>query len=298
MHTEPLAQQGRRQGRISGHHAQGTGIDPLADAPHVQVRQARVTRFRMGFHHLTDLRHDRVVHFPVQQNHRCLGNQVPGPDGHQHCPDDTHDRIKPGPAPEQATDQRDNGQHRGGRVGQDMHIGGLEVQVVLVHGVPVVRAVVMPMAVALIVMVRLAQQQRADQVDGQTHDGHHDGFAVLNGLWRGQSLEGAKHHQGCHTQQEDRAGKAGQDLDLPGAERKPRITRIAPCRGIGEGTEPDGHGMRTHVPAIGQQGHRVEPPAREDLGHHHGGRNAHHPPGAALGGLAAVVKDVVVDECR
>ena len=147
---------------------------------------------------------------------------------------------------------------------------------------------------AVIVMVRLAENQRADDVDHQPEDGDHDRFLVLDRLRRDDPLDRADHHHHGHAKQEDGAGEAAQHLDLPGAEREARVLGVAPGRGVGHRRKADRHGMGAHVPAVRQQGHRVVPPAGGDLDHHHGGGDPHHHPRAALGGIVAGVKDVVV----
>ena len=53
--------------------------------------------------------------------------------------------------------------------------------------------------------------------------------------------------------------------------------------------------MRTHVPAIGQQRHRVVPPARHDFDDHRRGGDPHHHERTALGDRTALVEDVVVN---
>ena len=145
------------------------------------------------------------------------------------------------------------------------------------------------------VMMGVTQDPGTNQVDGQADDRDHDSFLVGNGLGRQQALDRPDHHECGHAQQKHSTGKTAQHLDLPGAKGKSGVAGVPTGRGVGHGGQPNGHCVGAHVPPVGQQGHGVEPPPRQDFGHHHGGRDPHHPPRAALGGLVADVKDVVVD---
>jgi len=141
-------------------------------------------------------------------------------------------------------------------------------------------------------VVRAAQDQGAGQVHHQPDDRHGHGLLVVDGLRTDHALDRAEHHQRGNAKQEDSAGKARQHFDLPGAEGKAGIGGVAARGGIGEGAQTDGQRVRAHVPAIGQQRHRVEPQAGGDLHEHRDGGNHHHEPRAALGGLVAGIEDV------
>jgi hypothetical protein len=120
-----------------GHQGQGAGIDLLADAPDVQIGDAGFLAVGAGLDDLADLVDHRVVHLAVEQHLAGVADQPLRPQRHQHRADNAHQRIQPGPAVEPATQQRDDRQHRGRCIGDHMHIGGAQVQVV-VPGVRVV----------------------------------------------------------------------------------------------------------------------------------------------------------------
>ncbi len=100
-----------------------------------------------------------------------------------------------------------------------------------------------------------------------------------------------EHHPG-HADQREGAGVAGQDFDFPGTEGKARVAGVFACGSISKRRETDGQGVRAHVPAIGEHGHGIEPPAGDDFEHHGGKRDPEHAAGIALG--AGVADGVVV----
>ncbi|MNK26344.1 hypothetical protein D3C87_446780 [compost metagenome] len=144
------------------------------------------------------------------------------------------------------------------------------------------------------VIVRMPQQPRADQVHHQAQHRDRDGFGVVDGHGRPQPLQRADHHERGDAEQQQRAREAAEHLDLPGAEGKARVAGVAPRGGVGKGAQADGQRVRAHVPAVGQKRHGVEPPAGADLDHHHGGGDPHHEAGAAFGGGIAGAEMVVV----
>ena len=157
---------------------------------------------------------------------------------------------------------------------------------------PVILVIIMMLPVIMVMC--LAKNECGYQVDQQAQHRDDDGFLVLDRLGRQDALDGAHHHHEGHAQEEDGAGETPQHLDLPGAKGEPRVPGVAPRRSVSHRRQADGHRMRAHVPAVGQQGHGVVPPAGGDLDHHHGGGDPHHQTRAPFGGLAANVKDVIV----
>ena len=126
--------------------------------------------------------------------------------------------------------------------------------------------VVVPVCVAVpAVVVRLAEDQRARQVDDQAKRRDRHCLRVVDGSGRQQPLHRTDRHQRGDAEQEQGAGVAAQHLDLPGAEGEARVVAVAPRAGVGERGQPQRQRMRAHVPAVGQQRHRVEPPAAGDL---------------------------------
>mmetsp|Transcript_21552 Transcript_21552/g.83839 ORF Transcript_21552/g.83839 Transcript_21552/m.83839 type:complete len:271 (+) Transcript_21552:963-1775(+) len=256
----------------------------------MQVGNQRLARRTALGDHLADLVDDRVVHLAVQQHAAGLGNQALGPDRHQHRTHQAHHRVQPGPAQPPAAGQRRDGGHRRGRIGHDMQIGRLEIQVVVV----VMVVVPVRMARVVAVVMRLAEDEGTDEVHHQPQHRHGHRLGVVDGLGPEQALDRAINHQRHHAEQEDGTRKAAQHLDLPGAEGEARVARMPARRAVGPGAQADGHGVAAHVEAIGQQRHRVGEPAHHDLDRHHHQRDPHHPARAALGSGVAGVEDMVV----
>ncbi len=64
---------------------------------------------------------------------------------------------------------------------------------------------------------------------------------------------------------------------------------------VSERRQADRHRVRTHVPAVGEQRHRVEPRTGDDLHQHHRRGNPHHQARAPLCRIIAVVEDMHVN---
>ncbi|MNC27829.1 hypothetical protein D3C75_760170 [compost metagenome] len=140
----------------------------------------------------------------------------------------------------------------------------------------------------------VVQPPRAQQVHTQADCGDGDGFVVVDGRGHPQAFQRLHGHQRGDAEQGDGAGIAGQDLDLPGAEGEARIVRVAPCAAVGEHRQAQCQRVRAHVPAVGQHGHGVEPPATDDLHQHHADGEPHRAAGVAFGQRIAVVEAVLV----
>ena len=143
--------------------------------------------------------------------------------------------------------------------------------------------VAVPMAVAVAVMMVVLQQPGAGQIHRQAQQRRADGLVVADGQRVHQPLDRFDQHGQRHADEQQRAGIAAQYLDLPGAEREALVTGIACRHPVGKDRQPQRHRVRTHVPAIGQQGHRIDRPAHTDLHAHHDQGQDQHPARAALG---------------
>lgn len=162
---------------------------------------------------------------------------------------------------------------------------------------PMMIAMVVPVSVAMMVMRMtgaVVQPPRAQQVHAQADCSDGDGLVVVDGRGHPQPLQRLHGHQRGNTKQGDGAGVAGQDLDLPGAERKARIVRVAACTAVGEHREAQRQRVRAHVPTVGEHGHGIEPPASDDLDQHHADGEPHRATGIAFGQRVAVVEAVFV----
>jgi hypothetical protein len=90
-----------------------------------------------------------VIHLPVKQHTAGIADQSQRPAGDENGADDAHQRVEPVPAVEHASEQGDDGQHRGGGIGDDVQIGGAQIEVVItvamvsVFGMVVVVIIVM-----------------------------------------------------------------------------------------------------------------------------------------------------------
>jgi len=107
-----------------------------------------------------------------------------------------------------------------------------------------------------------------------------------------KALRRLHRHQHPHRAEAKGAGVGGERRDLAGAEGEAGVPPVTPGKNIGSQSDAQRQDMGAHVPAVGQQGHRVEPPAHDDLDDHHAGGEERHPASRpfgffALGGIAA-----------
>jgi len=150
----------------------GAGESILAYAPDVQVIDVCVA----CLDRVHDVVDDRMVHFPVQQHFASLDDEAFCPDCDQYRPNDACGRVKPVPSAQPSARQRDDGQHRGERVCEDVDVGRLHVEVLVVF--------VMVAVVVCVVVPGAVEDHRADKIDGQSEHGHQHGFLVMDGLRR------------------------------------------------------------------------------------------------------------------
>ena len=252
---------------------------------------------KLPAHHVADFLDHRLIHLRVQQDLAGLAQQPERPARHQDRPDDTHHRVEPCGAVKLAADQRHDGQHGGGRIRDHVQVGRAQVHVVVVTVRVVVRmSVIVPVMVAVLVTMLSLQQPCAQQVDAQAEHGNRDGFVVVDRGGYEQAPQRLDHHQRGNHRQQHGAAVAAEYLDLPGAEGEAAVPGVAPRQRISHDGKPHRQRMRTHVPAIGQQRHRIQPVAADDLHHHHRRGDVHHAPGIALRLRIDVVELVAVGE--
>ncbi len=152
----------------------------------------------------------------------------------------------------------------------------------------------MGMPTLMVMTMSIAENYGTGDIYNQPRRRDHNCFSILNRLRMKKSLHRAKNHQPGNAQQKYGAGKSGQYLYLPCPEGKPLILGI-PSRGdIGERTQANGNGMRTHVPAVSHKGHRIEFPPGDDFDQHQRGCDPHDSLSAFLSGIISPVKDMIV----
>lgn len=95
----------------------------LAYTPYVQIGNSDATILGIGFDRVSDFFDDRMVHFPVQQYFPGAPKEIFCPCANQYGTDNSHRQVEPGPAVQPSANQRDNGQHRGGSIGDYVDIG-------------------------------------------------------------------------------------------------------------------------------------------------------------------------------
>lgn len=111
----------------------------------------------------------------------------------------------------------------------------------------VVRMVVMPVPV----MMRPAEDLRANDIDNQTGCGNKDRFLIMNRLREKEAFDRAEYHEPGNGHQQYGTGKARQDFDLPSAKGEAGVSRIFSGGSIGKCREssagvPDRSNRQSH----------------------------------------------------
>lgn len=121
-----------------------------------------------------------------------------------------------------------------------------------------------------------------------------DGFQIVNRLRRKKAFDGAHHHERDDNQKKSGAGEPSKYLNFLGAKCKAAIPCKFSGRSVGKGSQSDSDGVRTLMKAIGQQRHRVVPPAGGNFDGHHDRGNPHYGSRAAFASQVNRVERVVV----
>ena len=131
-------------------------------------------------------------------------------------------------------------------------------------------------------MIAVLQQPGTGQIHRQPQHGRADRLVVTDRQRMQEALDRMPQHQHRHRHQQQGTGIAPQNLDLPGTKGEAPVMAVARRHPVGKHRQPQRQRVRTHVPSIRQQRHRVEQPAPHDLRQHHHQRQPHHPARAAL----------------
>ena len=104
----------------------------------------------------------------------------------------------------------------------------------------------------MIVIVAIAQQPRADEVDTKAQRRDRYRLAIRNRNRMNQPGYAFIENLNRDQAQDNRAGKGGKVAELAGAEGETRIARVLARKQIGSGGDPQRGRVGCHVPAIGQ----------------------------------------------
>ena len=146
----------------------------------------------------------------------------------------------------------------------------------------------------MVMGVPVLEHVGADHVDDEPDHGHGDGFVEADALGGDQPLHGFNGHDQCDYGQHHGAGEAAEFPHLARAEAETRVVGMPAREIIGQGGDPQGHGVRAHVPPVRQKRHGAEGDSGGDFDHHHSQGEHHHPAGGALAVAVLQVEAVVV----
>jgi hypothetical protein len=130
--------------------------------------------------------------------------------------------------------------------------------------------------------MRPPQPVRAHEIHREPDRRYRNRFLVVNLHRHQQPLHRLEHHERRHREQKDRARITPEHFDLPRPECIRAAARLAARERVGKCGQAQCERVRAHVPAVGEHGHRVEPPAAGDLDDHHDGGQPERAPDAAL----------------
>ncbi len=265
--------------------------DPRPDRPHVQVDHARrAVVLDRGAHGLFGLRRALAV----EQDARRLPHQADRPVRHEHCADHAHHRVQPG-EPEVAPGQeRDDRRDRSERVGHHVQVGRTQVVVVrMIVTMPMPVLVIVRVPVRDVVAVR-AEDHHRQPVDDQPDHRHRDRVAVADLDRVQEAFDALDHHEHREADEQQRAREAGQRVDLARAEAVAAVEGVASGVGVGHRGQPERDRVRAHVQPVGEQRHRPEGDAGDDLDHHGEHGDHHDDPRAPLARPRQVLAEAVV----
>jgi hypothetical protein len=274
---------------VVGDDARGARAGSFPYSPGMQVHDARVARVRAGLRSFAHLAYGRMVHFPVKQDGCGLRNEVLCPCGNQNGARDPHYWIELRPSMESLSRQRDDSQDGRGRVGDDMRVSGFQIQD------PMMMPLFFVIDPIVLVVARPAEDHRANDIHDEADGRDNHGVLVENRLRGKDPSDGADNDQARDAHQKNGAGKSGKNFNFPYAEGESPITGVLARGGVRKCTPADGDGTRTHVPSVGNQSHRVEPPSGALSFHdHHAGGDPHDGTRASFRRVAAFVQNVLV----
>src|SRR5262249_3666812 len=154
--------------------------------------------------------------------------------------------------------------------------------VIMVAMIVMLMIVTMRMARAVIMIVAVTEQPRAEEVDGEPEAGHRYRLAIDDRNRRDQPQHALIGDLDRDDSEDQRTGEGGEIAELAGAEGEADIAGMAPREHVGGAGNSECCRVGAHVPAVGEQRHRAEDRARRDLGDHHDDGERYHEPGAAL----------------
>ena len=151
------------------------------------------------------------------------------------------------------------------------------------------------MAVTMMVVILAKQARQANEVHDKAQNRDQNRLIEAD---RDRALEAQKAFpadQKSDQRKYDRAGECREIAHLAGSEGEAPVARMSPREAVGKRSDQQGRRMGGHMPAIGDQSHRSENGAGDDLRHHHRRRQANHEPGALLvSGMVRAKEHMVV----
>ncbi len=137
------------------------------------------------------------------------------------------------------------------------------------------------MIVRRMVMI-LFEKEGANHIYCQRHAGYADRLIKMNCERNKETMDGFPGHEQRDHREHDGAGEPTEDADFACPEAILLVGRMPARKIVGNRRDEERGHMRAHVPAIGQQRHRVRKNAGGDFDHHHHAGDGDDDAGAAF----------------
>ncbi len=146
----------------------------------------------------------------------------------------------------------------------------------------------------MLVRAAAAEHQRTGGIHGEADHRNNYGKLQFNVGRLENTVKTLGGHDDRKRDEQNGAGKPGQGVNFAGAERKPPVVGMPARKAVGKYADHEGRGMRGHVQAVRQQGHRTEREAGRDFHDHGNGRNHYDDQCAPLPRFDLVLAEAVV----
>jgi hypothetical protein len=138
------------------------------------------------------------------------------------------------------------------------------------------------MTLPVVMIMVIAQKQRAKQVDAEPDDGNQDGLIEANRYRTKQTFHAFITDEQRDHRERYRTRESREVAQLSGAKGQAGIVGVSPRIRIRQGRDKKRARMRGHVQSVGNERHRTEPISADNLGNHHRCANGNDRPGLSL----------------
>src|SRR5436309_8813637 len=129
-------------------------------------------------------------------------------------------------------------------------------------------------------LMAIGEQPCTAEIYQQPYASDADRLVKVNFKWSKQPVHGFARHQERYDREHNGTGEPAKHTDLSCAKAEARVPSLRSRKIVGHGCYQKRKDMSAHVPAVGQQRHRVRHQPDDDLDDHHCSRNPDYDAGA------------------